>query len=279
LLAARKHGTLPRHGTGEGAIIVLDDMTPRITPRLAPRAAPIALVLVAVTAIIAGCAGGSTGSGGADSPAPAPSLVTPITTPEGAVAAVVAQEPRFAGIGPLDPDLIGQSAWYEVTPASGVGAFLVTIRIGWGDCMAGCIEEHTWVYAVAPDGTATLQSEAGDTPPDDAWPAPSAEGRTGVLVTAVAGPVCPVERVPPDPACAPKPVAGAPFVIRQVGGSEVATGKADGTGAVFVELPAGDYEVQGAPVAGLMGAPAGVIVTVADGRSVTAEIMYDTGIR
>ena len=23
-------------------------------------------------------------------------------------------EPRFAGIGPMDPDLIGQSAWYEV---------------------------------------------------------------------------------------------------------------------------------------------------------------------
>ena len=269
----------PRHGTAQGGIIVPDDMTPRIGLRLASRSAPIALVLVAVAAIIAGCAGGSTGSGGADSPAPAPSLVIPISTPEGAVAAVVAQEPRFAGIGPLDPVLIGQSAWYEVTPASGVGAFLVTMRVGWGDCMAGCIDEHTWVYAVAPDGTATLQSEAGDTPPDDAWPAPSAEGRTGVLVTAVAGPVCPVERVPPDPACAPKPVAGAPFVIRQVGGSEVATGKADGTVAVFVELPAGDYEVQGAPVAGLMGAPAGVIVTVADGRSVTAEIMYDTGIR
>ena len=123
-------------------------------------------------------------------------------------------------------------------------------------------------------------SPTGPTPPDDAWPAPSTgEGRTGILVTAVAGPVCPVERVPSEPACAPRPVPGAGFVIRQVGGGEVAKGVADATGAVFVELPAGDYEVQGRPVQGLMGAPAGVIVTVADGRSVTAEMLYDAGIR
>ena len=132
-----------------------------------------ALILLAATLSLAACTGGgTTGSGGADSPAPVPTVETPITTPEGAVAAVVAQEPMFAGIGPLDPDLIGQSAWYEVTPASGVGAFLVMFRVGWGDCIAGCIDEHRWVYAVAPDGTVTLQSEEGPSPPDDAWPSP-----------------------------------------------------------------------------------------------------------
>ena len=47
-----------------------------------------------------------------------------------------------------------------------VGAFIVTVRIGWGDCQAGCIDEHTWVYAVSPDGSATLQSEGGGTVPD-----------------------------------------------------------------------------------------------------------------
>jgi len=146
-----------------------------MTSRLA---APFSLLALAVLA--AGCAA----SGGASTPAsgtpaslepgvsPAPSfeLVGPVTTPEQAWAAVVAAEPRFADVQPLDPDLIGQSAWYEVEPASGVGAYIVTITIGWGDCQAGCIDEHTWQYAVGPDGTVTLQSESGDSVPPDAFP-------------------------------------------------------------------------------------------------------------
>ena len=138
------------------------------------------LSLLAVAILAAGCAAG----GGASTPAsgtpaslepgasPAQSfeVVGPVTTPEQAWAAVVAAEPRFADVQPLDPDLIGQSAWYEVQPASGVGAYIVTITIGWGDCQAGCIDEHTWQYAVGPDGTVTLQSESGDSVPPDAFP-------------------------------------------------------------------------------------------------------------
>ena len=55
-------------------------------------------------------------------------------------------------------------------PASGVGAYIVTVTVGWGDCPAGCIERHTWQYAVAPDGTVTLQAEDGGSVPPDAWP-------------------------------------------------------------------------------------------------------------
>ena len=75
-----------------------------------------------------------------------------------------------------DPEMIGQSNWYEVTPASGVGAFIVTVRLGWGDCQAGCIDEHTWVYAVLPDGTVNLQSDGGGDVPDLAWPSPGPAG-------------------------------------------------------------------------------------------------------
>ena len=95
----------------------------------------------------------------------------PVTTPEQAWAAVAATDPRFANIQLKDPDLIGQSAWYEVMPPSGVGAFIVTVYVGWGDCPAGCIDHHTWTFSVAPDGTVTLQSEEGDEPPTDAFPA------------------------------------------------------------------------------------------------------------
>ena len=139
------------------------------------------LSLLAGALLVAACSA-SGGASAAPSDAPAPSvdpgssttpsleLVGLVTTPEEAWAAVVAAEPRFADVQSLDPDMIGQSAWYEVEPASGVGAYIVTVTIGWGDCQAGCIEEHTWQYAVGPDGTVTLQSESGDEVPPDAFP-------------------------------------------------------------------------------------------------------------
>jgi hypothetical protein len=136
--------------------------------------------LVAVVALVAACAG-ATGT----SPSAAPSVGGgPVTTEEQAIARVIEHEPRLAGIVRRDPDMIGQASWYEAMPASGVGAFVVTVRLGWGDCQAGCIDEHTWVYAVGPDGSVTLQSEGGGAVPDSAWPAPGAggqAGRTGIL--------------------------------------------------------------------------------------------------
>jgi hypothetical protein len=147
------------------------------------RALPTILLLAALG--LAACSGGAgasvdpsltaTGSplvpeSPAGSAAPSAPAGGPVTTPEQAWAAVVAVEPRFANIGPLDPDLIGQSAWYEIEPASGVGAFIVSVTVGWGDCPAGCIDQHTWQYAVGPDGTVTLQSESGPQPPPDAFP-------------------------------------------------------------------------------------------------------------
>lgn len=230
--------------------------------------------LTVLVLVVAGCGGGGTSP--APSPTPEPE---PVTTPEGAVAAVVRHEPRLTGIGPLDPDLIGQASWYEVTPASGVGAFLVAIRVGWGDCPAGCINEHTWVYAVQPDGTVQLQSEGGDAVPPDAWPAPGGDGRSGLMLAATAGPTCPVETNPPDPACAPKAVPGAVVIVRDAAGDEVMTVTLDATGVAFVELPPGDYVVEAQPVEGLMGTPEAVTVTVVDGAGTPIELGYDTGIR
>ncbi|HEX6868183.1 MAG TPA: hypothetical protein VF119_05225, partial [Candidatus Limnocylindrales bacterium] len=171
-----------------------------MTRALIRRTHALPLVLAAVAAIvIAAC--GSAGS----SPAPTQPATGPVTTPDEAVAAVVAHEPRLTGIGPFDPDLIGQASWYEVAPASGVGAFIVGVRVGWGDCPAGCIDEHTWTYAVQPDGTVVVQVETGPAVPPDAWPSPGGDGRTGLWIVAMAGPTCPVVQDPPDPACGDRP--------------------------------------------------------------------------
>lgn len=92
----------------------------------------------------------------AGSPTPAPPAVT---TPQEAAAIALAQDPRFAGIGPLDPDLIGQGSWWEAAPTA--DGFAVTIQIGWDDCQAGCINRHTWLYLVRSDGSAELLKEEG----------------------------------------------------------------------------------------------------------------------
>jgi hypothetical protein len=233
------------------------------------------VVLAAVIAgVIAGCAGSASGTD--PGPSPTPGRVTTATE---ARARVVAYEPRLAGIQPFDSGLVGQANWYTVQPASGVGAFVVTVRVGWGDCEAGCIDEHSWVYAIAPDGTLSDVSESGSAVPADAWPSPAGAGKTGISGVVLAGPVCPVEREPPDPACAPRPVAGATLVIRDASRGEVARAVTGSDGSFLVEVPPGDYQVEPQPMEGFMGGAQAQAVTVLDGAMATIQLDYDTGIR
>jgi hypothetical protein len=156
---------------------------------------------------------------------------------------------------------------------------VVSVIVGWGDCQAGCIDEHSWVFAVGPDGAVSVVSERGKPVPANAWPSPFGAGRTGIGGVAVAGPVCPVETVPPDPACAPRPVANATLVIRDAGGSEVARVVTAVDGSFFVELPAGEYLVEPQPVEGLLGTAGSQSVSVVDGSAATIQLDFDTGIR
>jgi hypothetical protein len=239
-------------------------------------------ILAAILAVVVLACGGA-GSSPASPPSPDPSFGGPVATEADAVARVVAHEPRFAGVRARDPALIGQAAWYEVVPASGVGAFVVTMRIGWGDCPSGCIEEHSWTYAVLPDGEVRLQSEGGSAVPPDAWPAPSATAGgaidTGLHIRAVAGPTCPVERVPPDPGCAPRPVSNAVVTIVDDAGVEAARVVLDATGQAVVDVEPGVYTVNGQGVTGLMGGPEPQSVEVTDGAVAEVVVAYDTGIR
>jgi len=99
----------------------------------------------------------------------------------------------------------------------------------------------------------------------------------GISGIAFAGPTCPVER-PGDPACAPRPVAGATILIRDATGADVTTLVTDASGQFRFALAPGSYTVVGKPVEGLMGNPAPVAVEVIEGE-VTIELSYDTGIR
>lgn len=95
----------------------------------------------------------------------------------------------------------------------------------------------------------------------------------------VAGPVCPVETNPPDPACAPRPVAGAEIVAMGAGGDEYRT-TSGAEGRFNLPVPAGDYTVTFAPAEGMMGTPEPVTVSVEESATLdVGDIGYDTGIR
>ena len=230
------------------------------------------LTATTVLVLVTGCSGTPTLA----SPTP---VRVPVTSPDQAIARVLLAEKRLAGIPPFDASAIGQASWYTVAPASGVGAFVVTVRIGWGDCEAGCIDQHRWQYAVTPDGTVSIVSETGPAVPDAAWPGAAVVRRTGIGGKATAGPVCPVEKNPPDPGCAARPVAGAVLVIRDAGGTQVARATTGADGTFFVDLPAGRYVVEPQAVAGLMGTAGPQNVTVDAGMASAVQLDYDTGIR
>ena len=125
-------------------------------------------------------------------------------------------------------------------------------------------------------GCAGASTDASPTP----LPSPSGAGqKTGIGGVATAGPVCPVEKNPPDPACAPRPVDGAVLVFSDAAGTEVARTTTAADGTFFAELPAGLYVVTPQPAKGLLGTPGPQSVTVTDGATARLDLAYDTGIR
>jgi hypothetical protein len=135
--------------------------------RRAGRRRLLSIAGLSILVLLAGCAPGGGGATASPStpgtPSPAPSgsaAAEPVDSPEEAAERVFAEDPdTFDGLDELDPDLIGQCCWYEAREVE--GGYEVKIEIGWGDCIAGCINKHRWIYAVAPTGEVALIDEAG----------------------------------------------------------------------------------------------------------------------
>jgi hypothetical protein len=102
---------------------------------------------------------------------------------------------------------------------------------------------------------------------------------TGISGTATAGPVCPVERNPPDPNCAARPVVGATIVIRDASGAQVAVAITGADGRYFVALAPGGYVLDPQPVQGLLGTAPKQPADVTSGSITDVPLVYDTGIR
>jgi len=117
-----------------------------------------------------------------------------------------------------------------------------------------------------------------------ACPAPASQPTVGpaeVEVSGVvqAGPVCPVERQPPDPACADRPVAGATLLVTK-NGDEVTRTPSAADGTFELRLAPGEYELVPQPVQGLMGTAQPIALTLRTGEPLPPLVVaYDTGIR
>jgi hypothetical protein len=74
-------------------------------------------------------------------------------------------------------------------------------------------------------------------------------------------------------------VSGATILALDSARHEVSRAISDASGAYFLRLPPGGYQIVPQPVEGLMGVAPETTVTVPDGAPVQLDLQYDTGIR
>jgi hypothetical protein len=250
----------------------------RVRAPASPSTTRIRTLLGALAILLSLSACGSSGSAAASA---APSVAETIDSEVEAARAVAKENPILSGVGPLESDSIGQANYWDADTTS--DGYALRYSIGWGDCMAGCIQGHEFTYEVTRAGAVRLVSERGDVIPPDVVArleerAGDGAARQGVTGRVVAGPVCPVEK-PDDPACDPRPVPGAMLFLRAADGTELMRIQTDESGLFEVELPAGEYVLEAQQVQGYMGAPEPVVVVVQEGAPTSVELEYDTGIR
>ena len=99
-----------------------------------------------------------------------------------------------------------------------------------------------------------------------------------VTGTVLAGPTCPVERIPPDPRCADRPVSGAEILFVKDAGESAGGALSDAQGRFSIVLPAGRYTLTPQPVRGLLGTAPPQVILLAD-ADIRVTLRYDTGIR
>ena len=100
---------------------------------------------------------------------------------------------------------------------------------------------------------------------------------TGVRGVVLVGPSCPVQKMPPDPKCAPHPLESA--LVVSVDGKEVAQGTSGADGRFSFALAPGEYHIAPAKNAAIFPRVASrdFVVTHAGFTEVTLEA--DSGIR
>ena len=135
---------------------------------------------------------------------------------------------------------------------------------------------------ICPDGSAVGRSGPNcafaPCPVATSTPTGDASLDSGVRGTVSLGPLCPVERNPPDPQCADKPYATAITVRSARASTPYLIGTSDATGAFSLALPPGSYTIT-AGAGTRLPRCSSESITVAIHSYAATTISCDTGIR
>lgn len=130
---------------------------------------------------------------------------------------------------------------------------------------------------ICPDGSAV--GRTGPKCEFAACPTPQPGQKSGIKGTVTLGPTCPVERIPPDPQCAPKPYE-AQFVLTTENTNQIVQQfSSDSLGKFTLVVPAGKYVISPAPGAKMLPRCSSQTVTVKQDVYTDVAISCDTGIR
>ncbi len=111
-------------------------------------------------------------------------------------------------------------------------------------------------------------------------PAPTVAPSGVITGSAMAGPTCPVESVPPDPSCEPRPVAGAVIVATNAQGAEVGRTQTREDGTFSLTVPHGHFEIRAEPRDDYFAVSEPIEIDVdATDIARVVDFTYDTGIR
>ncbi|MFH0836343.1 MAG: hypothetical protein V1834_04245 [Candidatus Micrarchaeota archaeon] len=108
----------------------------------------------------------------------------------------------------------------------------------------------------------------------------NAAGKGVLQGTISIGPLCPVERIPPDPACKPaeETFNAWPIAVYDSGKTKITEIKPDANGYYEIELPAGEYIVD-LEKEHQFGSNLPAEVTINANETAALDIDIDTGIR
>ncbi len=107
----------------------------------------------------------------------------------------------------------------------------------------------------------------------------ASDNNSGISGTALLGPTCPVERIPPDPQCADKPFKTTLAITTLDGTRVIKEFSSDAYGKFKVNLSPGDYMVRSATANILPRCTNNGTITVRTDAYTRVTIYCDTGIR